>query len=313
MEKAKRTAAIAIVILIVMILSATGTFVFLIDRFRQQISEADLQHTRLQDELAQRYEYTDLLNRNYQAKKEELSTFDDILARIEEERQAYYSEIIELEEKIRNGQTRKKIAYLTFDDGPYTLTTQFLNVLDEYQVKATFFYLMKSAETGYEDVDEIYDRIYRRIIQSGHTLGNHTASHKFGEEGVYQSVDYFLSDLKKNRDFIYDRYGYITTIMRFPGGSETSSLAPAIIERLDELDYVYVDWNAQTGDGGKNVLSAETYTSNVLNDTEGKNILVVLMHDYSENTLKALPDIIKGLRKQGYILLPLCDRSAACH
>ena len=313
MEKAKRTAAIAIVILIVMILSATGTFVFLIDRFRQQIFEADLQHTRLQDELAQRYEYTDLLNRNYQAKKEELSTFDDILARIEEERQAYYSEIIELEEKIRNGQTRKKIAYLTFDDGPYTLTTQFLNVLDEYQVKATFFYLMKSAETGYEDVDEIYDRIYRRIIQSGHTLGNHTASHKFGEEGVYQSVDYFLSDLKKNRDFIYDRYGYITTIMRFPGGSETSSLAPAIIERLDELDYVYVDWNAQTGDGGKNVLSAETYTSNVLNDTEGKNILVVLMHDYSENTLKALPDIIKGLRKQGYILLPLCDRSAACH
>ena len=313
MEKAKRTAAIAIVILIVMILSATGTFVFLIDRFRQQISEAELQHTRLQDELTQRYEYTDLLNRNYQAKKEELSTFDDILARIEEERQAYYSEIIELEEKIRNGQTRKKIAYLTFDDGPYTLTTQFLNVLDEYQVKATFFYLMKSAETGYEDVDEIYDRIYRRIIQSGHTLGNHTASHKFGEEGVYQSVDYFLSDLKKNRDFIYDRYGYITTIMRFPGGSETSSLAPAIIERLDELDYVYVDWNAQTGDGGKNVLSAETYTSNVLNDTEGKNILVVLMHDYSENTLKALPDIIKGLRKQGYILLPLCDRSAACH
>ena len=44
---------------------------------------------------------------------------------------------------------------------------------------------MKFTETGYDDVDAVYDEIYRRIIKSGHTLANHSATHKLGEDGIY--------------------------------------------------------------------------------------------------------------------------------
>ncbi|MBR4462264.1 MAG: polysaccharide deacetylase family protein [Erysipelotrichaceae bacterium] len=282
-------------------------------KFDRNIIELKKQNAFLDEQIEQQNQLTDDLSAVYKTKLEELDSYKDFEELILNEKEAYYNDIIDLEQKILSGETNKKIAYLTFDDGPYRLSESFLDVLDEYEVRATFFYLMKCEATGYdEEFSDVYDRVYRRIISSGHTLGNHTASHKFGEEGVYQSADYFIQDLLKNRSFIYDRYGYKTTVMRFPGGSGTSSMTPYIIPRLKDINYVYVDWNAETGDG-KKVMSAETYTANVLNNTEGKNILVVLMHDYSENTLKALPDIITGLRKQGYILLPLCNRSVACH
>ena len=168
-----------------------------------------------------------------------------------------------LEKKIRNGESNVKIAYLTFDDGPFLLSESFLDVLEEYDVPATFFCLMKCPETGYADQDEIYDRVYRRIIEDGHTLGNHTATHKLGAEGIYRSIDAFLDDLLRNRRFIYERYGYMTDVMRFPGGSGTASYRNPEVKQLAKNEgYAYVDWNTMTGDG-KYTLTAEEYAANV--------------------------------------------------
>ena len=203
-----------------------------------------------------------------------------------------------------NGESDMKIAYLTFDDGPYLLSSSFLDVLDEYGVPATFFYLMKGYENGYSNEDYAYDQTYRRIINSGHTLGNHTATHKLGKNSIYSSVDAFMYDLILNRNFIENRYGYITDVMRFPGGSNTSSLKYALIDEIHKIGYNYVDWNSATGDGG-GVLSVESFRDNVLCNTGDRKILVVLMHDYSHNTLLALPEIIEGLRNQGYTFFPL--------
>lgn len=216
----------------------------------------------------------------------------------------YFLVISDLENKIMNGESDMKIAYLTFDDGPYLLSSSFLDVLDEYGVPATFFYLMKGYENGYSNEDYAYDQTYRRIINSGHTLGNHTATHKLGKNGIYSSVDAFMYDLILNRNFIENRYGYITDVMRFPGGSNTSSLKYALIDEIHKIGYNYVDWNSATGDGG-GVLSVESFRDNVLYNTGDRKILVVLMHDYSYNTLLALPEIIEGLRNQGYTFFPL--------
>ena len=313
MEKTKRTARIAAIVLNACSLLLLGIIFCFYLKLNANISELEEQNGFLNTQIKEQEQLTDELSSSYQATLDELEAYNDFEELIAIEKEAYFDEILALEQQILAGETDKKIAYLTFDDGPYLLSERFLDVLDEYDVRATFFYLMKCKETGYDaEYADNYERVYRRIISSGHTLGNHTASHKFGENGVYQSADYFIQDLLKNRRFIEERYGYHTTIMRFPGGSQTSLTTPYIIPRLEEIDYVYVDWNAETGDG-KRVLAPETFCANVLNNTEGKNILVVLMHDYSENTLIALPDIITGLRKQGYILLPLCDRSVMCH
>ena len=244
--------------------------------------------------------------------EEECQDYNDVFLQPERTKEAYFSSAAKLEKQIRNGENDAKIAYLTFDDGPYLLSESFLDILEDYDVPATFFCLMKCSETGYAEQNEAYDRTYKRIIEDGHTLGNHTASHKLGEEGIYQSLEVFMDDLLRNRKFIYDRYGYTTEVMRFPGGTGTAYRIPEVKEEVHQEGYTYVDWNSMTGDG-KSVLSPEEYVSNVLNDTEGKDILVVLMHDYSRNTLIALPDIIEGLHTQGYIFLPLFHDSVMCH
>ena len=59
-------------------------------------------------------------------------------------------DIRKLEEKIQSGESDKKIAYLTFDDGPYLKTYQVLDILKENDVRATFFVLGKDASDRYQ-------------------------------------------------------------------------------------------------------------------------------------------------------------------
>ncbi|MBQ1566943.1 MAG: polysaccharide deacetylase family protein [Erysipelotrichaceae bacterium] len=241
------------------------------------------------------------------AEKEEIMNYGSSV-------KAYHDQFFEMakefENRVVNGQTDRKIAYLTFDDGPYRMSYKFLDILDEYDVPATFFYLKKCEEEGFRD-EWIYDEVYKRVIGSGHTLGNHTASHQLGQGGIYSSVERFISEIEDNRKFIEDRYGYTTEVMRFPGGSPTAgSRYEPIVEELRKIHYAWVDWNSATGDGGR-VLSPQEFRDNVLDNTNGIKLLVVLMHDYSDNTLIALPEIIEGLADQGYYFLPLFYDSQA--
>lgn len=214
----------------------------------------------------------------------------------------YYETCRQLEDEILAGTNSNKIAYLTFDDGPYERTTgRYLDILKDRNVLATFFQIGRPSEK--------LDALYHRAYDEGHTIANHTYSHQI-RNGIYRGVSYFINDVIKNREFIQDKLGYTTNILRFPGGSSTArSLKPAIIEELRELGYGWVDWNAATGDGME-IMSPQEYRDNVLKKTGGRSVLVVLMHDYSENTLAALPEIIDGLRAQGYTLLPLFYESA---
>lgn len=220
----------------------------------------------------------------------------------EEARRQFFRKAQELEEMVQNGETDVRIAYLTFDDGPYELTDRYLDVLDDYGVLATFF------QRG-RDWDE-YGEIYTRVAHSGHTVGNHTFSHKI-RGGIYRSVQSFMDDVLKNRDFIEEHLGITTHVLRFPGGSGTAgSLKQGIIEELRKEGYAYVNWNSATLDGMYD-LSADEYRDNVLYKTGDRAFLVVLMHDYNKETLKALPEIIEGLQEQGYVFLPLFYESLA--
>ena len=228
--------------------------------------------------------------------QEESEKMDHLDEAAEEKKAEFFRHAKELEDKVRNGESDVKIAYLTFDDGPYRDTTgTFLDILQQYDILATFFYLEKDGR----------DDLYQRVIDSGHTLANHTASHDLSSGGIYRSVDTFIADVQENRSFIQDRFGYTTTILRFPGGSsQARDLKGPIVERLREMGYGYVDWDTTTGDG-RNSGTVEEYIHGVLDVSADYSINVVLMHDYSVNTHKALPTIIEGMQEQGYIFLPL--------
>ena len=107
------------------------------------------------------------------------------------------------------------------------------------------------------------------------------------------------------RDLIETLQALHPAFLRFPGGSNTAKrLGDGVFGELKKLGYGWIDWNIATGDGVA-MMTPDEYRDNVLNHTNNRKVLVVLMHDYSGNTLAALPEIIDGLRSQGYTLLPL--------
>ena len=211
----------------------------------------------------------------------------------------YYTNIAKLEEKINKGESSVKIAYLTFDDGPYDLTYKVLDTLKANNVRATFFVLGK---------DGVEDR-YKRIVNEGHTLANHTYYHNIGK-GLYDSVDGFISQVDKLENYLYDITGYRTSLVRFPGGSATAKgLKDGIVNELHNRGYKYVDWTSETGDGSSKKLAQKDTWAWYQDTTHDKNIIVLLMHDYNYSTYNNLQRIIDDLKSRGFIFLPLHNKS----
>ena len=188
------------------------------------------------------------------------------------------------------------VAYLTFDDGPWrSITTGILDLLAEEEIIATFFPLPRSDS----------DDIFQRYIDDGHEIANHSNSHNFNR--LYsRGINTFTDDILTAHNFILDNFGYTMTSFRFPGGSMSWSRA-GVEERiaaLEDLGYIYFDWDIDSGDAGPASVdkSASALATRVLNGTGGKEHVVILMHDHRwrETTLEALPQIISGLRQQGY-------------
>lgn len=179
----------------------------------------------------------------------------------------------------------RKICYLTFDDGPDTqVTTKILDILKEYDVKATFFVV-------YRDSNEERE-LYKRIVEEGHTIGVHTASHNYTK--IYSSVDAYLKDFNRISNHIEKYAGIKPEIFRFPGGSINSYNASNYHELIAEM--------VRSGDASRPYVPAKEITQNVLNSNRKTKQKIVLMHDGRghSTTAEALPEIIEGLSDQGY-------------
>lgn len=197
-----------------------------------------------------------------------------------------------------------KTVYLTFDDGPSYLTGQILDILDQYGVKATFF-------VTYTDKPEIVP-YYQEIVNRGHSIGIHTASHDY--DYVYSSFENYKADFMKIYTYVGDLTGIYCDLYRFPGGSTNLSgraafMADEIRTFLSQLYCIYFDWNVTNGDG-EDVTAEQSY-QNVMNEIQGRNTPVILMHDgeKKESTVESLPRILKDLLDQGYSFERLTNAS----
>jgi len=195
-----------------------------------------------------------------------------------------------------------KTVYLTFDDGPTHLTPQVLDILDQYNVKATFFVTSLSPD---------YSDCIRDAYQRGHSVGMHSSCHAPGI--IYTSADAYFTDLSQIARVVKDKIGYVPFLMRFVGGSAnrrskeySDGLMKQLVNDVQDLGYQYWDWNAQTGDGSD--VTKEQALENALSCTE-ENI-IMLCHDGSrkETTVEALPEIIEGFMARGYVFSAI-DRS----
>jgi len=208
------------------------------------------------------------------------------------------SKVSETEDGIRK-------VYLTFDDGPSSNTGEILDILAEYDVKATFFVVGKE--------EEKYQPLYKRIVEEGHTLAMHSYSHKYNE--IYQSKESYVEDLTKLQEFLYDTTGVWCRYCRFPGGSsnQVSKLdMKELIRVLNKREITYFDWNVECGDASGQSYTAKEMVDNVMKDVVKYHTSVVLLHD-AENktkTVKALPVIIKKLLEMDAEILPIDENTS---
>lgn len=245
-------------------------------------------------------------------------------ARLEKENQNLKSEIEQLKFEKRREELQKAIAlknvdqadtansgicYLTFDDGPSNNTLKILDILDSYGIKGTFF-VVGTGKTQYMS----------QIVNRGHAIGLHSASHKYNE--IYKDVNSFLEDIKSISDIVYNATGVRSNIMRFPGGSSNlvsaqycKGIMTDLTKRMPSLGYSYYDWNVVSGDADAARVPAKTIVNNVLSRSKGKKSICVLMHDNGgkDTTVEALPDIIEGLDAMGFRFAPIKAETFGFH
>lgn len=188
-----------------------------------------------------------------------------------------------------------KTIYLTFDDGPSPYTLEILDILDKYDVKATFFV-----------INTKYNQYMKNIVERGHTIALHSYSHDY--KGIYSSEEAYYKDLQAISDVVFEQTGVRTNIIRFPGGGSNTisrKYCPGIMKKLtkgvQEKGYSYFDWNITSGDADGNNLPTEKLIAQCKKVPKYTNTAVVLMHDtkMKRTTVDALPTIIENYKAMG--------------
>ena len=200
-----------------------------------------------------------------------------------------------------------KVAYLTFDDGPSINTMKILDILDQYNVKATFFVIYHKGMT----------KQYKAIVDRGHTIALHSYTHDYSK--IYKSEKGYYSDLNKIHDYVKKTTGVDSRIIRFPGGSSNTvsnkynkGIMKTLKSSVTKNGYYYHDWNVSSGDAGGINRKASVLLGNVKKGVGKKKVINVLMHDTGKSkmtTVEALPSIIEYIRKQGYSFEALTEDS----
>ena len=207
---------------------------------------------------------------------------------------------IEIIDKINNiYNSNEKIAYLTFDDGPSpNITPKILDILQEENIKASFFVIGKKVKEQ--------PNIVKGIYEEGHFIGNHSYSHD--NSLLYKSKESFLSEIQKTDIEIGKAIGienYHSFLFRFPNGFMSNiykSKKEEYVKYLSNINYTYIDWNALNKDSEKKYSNYELL-ENLKTSTRNKNVLVILMHDSKDvnDSSLVLKNSIDYLKSIGYI------------
>lgn len=179
----------------------------------------------------------------------------------------------------------EKVIALSIDDGPWPKTTlEMLDILKQNDVKATFFWVGQALEANPD--------LAKREVAEGHAIGNHTWHH------WYRRMDEATakSEIDRTADLIYKTTGVKTSLFRPPGGFLNNGLAAYAKSQKDAV----MMWSLTSADTDPHA-KPQAFVNNVLKGA--KPGFIVLMHDGGgdrHRTVEALPQIISGLKQQGY-------------
>ncbi|QGS68451.1 polysaccharide deacetylase family protein [Oceanobacillus sp. 143] len=199
----------------------------------------------------------------------------------------------------RLSQPGDKEIVLTFDDGPDPKYTEsILDILKQYQVKASFFVNGNKAIHN----QDIVDRMYR----DGHEIGIHTFSHPKTNE---MSDKKLKLELNSTQRIIQGITGHTTKLYRSPYGDEEAKYLPSHFQRLEnvtQMGYVTVNYDIDSKDW--KLRDSEAIVQNILDQASSGDI--ILLHDGGgdrQATVEALPEIIEQLQSKGYTFVTVSD------
>ena len=193
--------------------------------------------------------------------------------------------------------TAKKIA-LTFDDGPGPNTQQFLDLLDRYQVKATFFMLSNQVK--------LRPAVAKAVVERGHEIANHTTQHMnykarlkkvraTAPEGAVERVKAELvKDMEFSRVIIEKTTGRKLKILRMPHGID----GPWVREAAKQAGFIVVNWT----------YGSDWASSPIVQQVPGyiraiRPGAIILLHDgwpKSQKSLEITEAVIKAAKEKGY-------------
>ena len=187
-------------------------------------------------------------------------------------------------------------------------TIKLLDILDRYNVKATFF-----VTNGKPD----YQNLIAQEAQRGHTVAIHSASHDYAK--IYQSVDAYFADFDEMNSIITAQTGKAADLVRFPGGSSNTiskkycyGIMSQLVCAVEERGFRYCDWNVSSGDAG-GTTSTSQVVANVIAGIKGNNVSVVLQHDIKNFSVDAVEQIIQWGLSEGYTFLPITSTTPMSH
>ena len=184
----------------------------------------------------------------------------------------------------------KRIAYITFDDGPSKYTSQIVDILDENDVKGTFFML--------NDNMKVFSNVVKRIVDEGHGAGFHGVSHDIKK--LYKTEDSAIEEFKTCDRTFYNITGKNSKIIRIPFGSKPN-MVESLYNKFVAEGFLLWDWTIDTEDWKS---SRDQIVSNILYYARDKDEIVILLHE-NERTVSCLNDIITILKERGYDIRPI--------
>ena len=186
----------------------------------------------------------------------------------------------------------KRVA-LTFDDGPYgTSTTEILDILKKDTVPATFFVMGENAQK--------YPDLIKDIIKDGNVIGNHTYNHP--KDLIKETEKEFDAEIDITNQLVFSLTGLHTALFRAPYGLISTSTKT----ELQKKDYTLVGWDVDSVDWDYTKSTPGVILATVLKEIKPNSIII--FHDGRDthidyprdNIVKALPEVIGTLKKQGY-------------
>ncbi len=186
--------------------------------------------------------------------------------------------------------SKEKVIYLTFDDGPTPIVTDWtLDVLKQYNASATFFCIGRNVDA--------HPLIFKRIASEGHSIGNHTYNHL---KGWKTNTKNYLKDIEEAQEVLNNQIQNsefrIQNLFRPPYGQ----IRPKQAKQLINLGYKVIMWNVLAKDWDASI-SEEKCLENVVSNTSSGDIVV--FHDSikaKKNLQYALPKVLEYFSEKGF-------------